>query len=331
MAEPTNDAELSYEQYSTEFVDTSLGTEEELSDTTIRTALGAGQLIGYVQKYGEPLVQITKDLQVAEDHAYGEYTIELRTTPTELIDEGDWKARRRALQVAIWAIEVRHGGKALASETWRGYETVIINTDHQIMKVPNGGVARAGRQSTVGVPAAGIGAGASLQDRAVGRLCSHVALPWYRDEFTADQAVATLPARQQIGYALVMSAIQQLATIWLDYPGALSLLNAKNAWTVRPRTPPVRILHTFDQDELDTALNAILNRPAPSEKLATQWEAARAHIVEGRPMGGHPLPDSAINGQQAMLFEYRTAPYEEYPHAFWKKGELTDKDFPEQG
>ena len=42
MAEPTNDAELSYEQYSTEFVDTSLGTEEELSDTTIRTALGAG-------------------------------------------------------------------------------------------------------------------------------------------------------------------------------------------------------------------------------------------------------------------------------------------------
>src|SRR5262249_19780293 len=159
------------------------------------------------------------------------------------------------LQVAIWAIEVHRGGKKLTTETWRGYETVIINADHQIIKVPSDGVAPAGRQSTVGVPAARIGALASAHDRFLGRLAENVTLPWYKAAFTADPAVATLSVPEKIGYALVMSAIQQLATIWLDYPGALSLLNAKNAWTVRPRTPPVRILNTFGHNELDTAIN----------------------------------------------------------------------------
>lgn len=338
VMEPMNDAEQSYRQYKTEFAGTSLGTEEELGDTTIRTAAGAGQLIGYVQKNGDPLVQITRDLQVAEEKpSHGHYTIELRTTPTELYDKADWLDRRRALQVAIWAIDSSRGGKPLAEGTWRGYETVILNQDHQIMTVPHGGVAGAGQQSTVGVQAAGIGADSGQLNRGTGHLCPHLTLPWYSDEFAHDEAMAGRPAREQIGYALVISAIQQLATIWQRYTGkltrleVLSLLDSKNFWDVRPRTPPIRILDTFDGDGASLALGAILSREIPRKDLAGQWHNAVVHITKALPMGGHALPDSSIDGEPAMLFEYRHAPDQEYPWAFWQRGELTDASFPEHG
>jgi hypothetical protein len=46
------------------------------------------------------------------------------------------------------------------------------------------------------------------------------------------------------------------------------------------------------------------------------WNTARDHIIQARPIGGHPLPAATINGTKAMLFEYRQAPVNQYPYAF---------------
>jgi hypothetical protein len=39
-----------------------------------------------------------------------------------------------------------------------------------------------------------------------------------------------------------------------------------------------------------------------------------------------PLDDAELSYRQ-----YRTAPDKDYPYAFWQKGQLTDKDFPDHG
>ena len=128
-----------------------------------------------------------------------------------------------------------------------------------------------------------------------------------------------------------MSAILKLAEIWTRYPGGLNLLEAKNAWVVRPRTPPVSILDSFDNDSLDTAMAVIGKAALPawanqkvSRPVDGTWAAARDHILHARPMGGHVPPLALINGGGAMLFEYRDAPVNDYPYAFWTKGEQLD-------
>lgn len=339
MAEHLNDDAISAQCYRTAFAGPSLGTEEELGDTTIKMRPESSQIVGIVRHAttGDALVLITRDLQVASRPPYGVYAIELRTTPTEMNAPEGWELRRRALQVAIWAIEDRKGG-ALTNDEYRTYKTEILVADHEIFSVPTGGVAGSGKQSTVGVPAAEIGAAASAKDRALGKVHQHLTLPWYADQFTGDHAVSGHTDREKIGYAIVLSAILQLAVVWSAYPGRLNLLEAKNLWVVRPRTPPITILASFGPHHAEEAIAAIRTAKVPgwaaqktSANIGEVWEKARDHIIGSLPMGGHFLPDATVNGAPAMLFEYRQAPASEYPHAFWAKGELTFADFPDDG
>ncbi len=339
QAEARDEADIA-RHYRTTFNGPSMGTEEEPSGAVIRMRTSASNLIGLVRHIAsqEVLVLITRDIQVGADDTdkpYGMYAIELRTTPTEARTgqppgQDGWDLRRRALQIAIWAIE-NYPGKPLASEDYAGYRTEIANPDHTIHAVPPGGITDAGRQLTVGIPADAIGTRVTQNKRAAGTIHPLLTLPWYQDRFTADPAAAALYDREKVGYALVMSEILNLAVIWTRYPGRLNQLEAKNAWVVRPRTPPIVVIESFTttQAATDTAVTAIRDAGIPSwadeatrNLIGYTWGPARQHIITGKPMGGHPPPDSTINGSTVMLFEYRQGPVTDYPYAFWRNGEF---------
>jgi len=318
--------------YRSDFSGPSLGTEEELAKTLIEMPVKASNSVVALIRYtvtGEVLVLITRDIG-AEGPERGRYTIELRTTPTEMSDDAGWHRRRRALKVAIWGIEEASKTKdKLKAGEYERLKSEITNPDHQIVEVPLGGVALTGKQSTVGIPEAQIGAGVTVQQRAQGKLHPLLWLPWYRDQFTSDVAVAGLDEREKIGYALVMSAVLKLADIWTRWPDALNRLEAKNAWVVRPRTPPINILDSFEMASIDVAMAAVNTAALPvwaDPQLGTTWADAREHIIRARPMGGHPLPLALIHGGGAMLFEYREAPVNDYPFAFWAKDEYLEFD-----
>jgi hypothetical protein len=337
MSHPLDDTAVSHANYRKEFASASLGTEEELNATILMNR-NAASVVGVVKaESGEVLVEITKDIEKANYGTRGEFTIELRTTPTEMVATAGWVDRTKALQVAVWAIE-NNRGKALLTEEYRSYRTVISNPKHEIGSVPTGGISGAGSQATVGVEAAEIGATANPKDRANGRLHPQVTLPWYIDRFAEDSQVDTLAAREKIRCAMVMSAVLQLARIWAKYPtNPVNLLDAKNAWTVRPRTPPIEILDTFSAGSAVTAKAAIEAWALPdwadetgSIPSGKNWTDARQHILAGRPMGGHNPPAATINGRRAMLFEYRAPSPSQFDQAFWTKDMWRGSDFPEE-
>ncbi len=104
----------------------------------------------------------------------------------------------------------------------------------------------------------------------------------------------------------------------------------KNAWQVRPRTPPVKVLDIFQQDRKDAVKQAFASSAPPAvddKPTAEDWKKYVGWITDGRSLDGHTPPDSTINGTPAMLFEYRTAPAETYPYAFWQPGEWTIDTF----
>ena len=130
--------------------------------------------------------------------------------------------------------------------------------------------------------------------------------------------------REQVAYALLMSAILKLATIWHAHgKNSVNNVNVKNAWVLRPRTPPIKILDTFGSKEAAATLrDQIKKRGRPSwvnqeqGPTTSNWDDAREHILDAKSMGGHQPPAATINGQPAVLFEYRTAP-DRYEDAFW--------------
>ena len=345
MTQPFDDSAAANEYYNRAFDGVSVGIEEELSGAAVKMPRGAGQLIGVVSSSeGDPLVLITKDLYVG-DAPDGEpkYTIELRTTPAVIgSDTWEWMERRRARQVAISAIQ-RAKNKALETETWGGYKIKILNPNHVVCQLPDSGtITGADRQSTVGVRAADIGAHVSPEERSIGTLHQYVRLPWYNDALRNDPATSDFDEREKTGYALVISAILKLVTLphprdgegHLDTTALLPVNNteAKNAWKVRPRTPPVKIFDTFTKGHKLTAIEA-LNKLAMPENVKSltpkKWSAARAVMIVAQTLGGHPPPDATISDEPAMLFEYRTAPVEDYPYAFWKSGEYEIKQYSE--
>ena len=96
-------------------------------------------------------------------------------------------------------------------------------------------------------------------------------------------------------------------------------------------TPPIVVIESFTttQAATDTAVTAIADAGIPSwadeatrNLIGYTWGPARQHIITGKPMGGHPPPDSTINGSTVMLFEYRQGPVNDYPYAFWRNGEF---------
>jgi hypothetical protein len=335
--------------YRRRFSDSSWGTEEELSGPRIMSRKDADQLIAVVanSKTSEVLVLITKDLQVGTAGDYGVYTIELRTTPTEKFrpptakedtatEKDEWLDRRRALQAAIWAVE-NAKDRALdpARDNYSTYSFTICNPDHRIIGAAS--ITESGKQITLGVPAKAIGEAASGDDRKAGKL--HPDLPrlsWYNDEFTNDSSVANFTPQEKIRYALVISAILRLATLQSGTDILVNNAGAKNEWGVRPRTPIIQILDSFDDDDRKfRAQLVIMLRDVPTVTLKDdegvqvttelvsgfKWQLAKAYIIFKRPLGGHWCPDAVIGGDPVMLFEDRIPTPNDYPNAFWVHGQ----------
>jgi hypothetical protein len=160
----------------------------------------------------------------------------------------------------------------------------------------------------------------------------HVQVPWYRDQFTADHAVADFALAEQVAYAFLMSAVLKLTQLPRDKKGEVRLYQVlvKNAWQVRPRTPPLKILDIFTPGRQDAIKQAVAKSTTPkvtNPPTETDWSKFVEWITDGRSLGGHKPPDTTINDTTAMLFEYRTAPVDQYPSAFWKYGEWTTDTF----
>jgi hypothetical protein len=316
----------------------SLGTEEELRGASIKMKMTADRIVGVVSKGATPLVLITRDMKIQKLAGdYREYTIELRTTPTQIpgpnMPRAEWEDRRRALQVAIWAIESRTQSP-LVNDDWRGFQTYIRNSDHSFAKSSSIGITGSDKQATFGIPAGAIVA-ASQNDRTAGQLHPYVQVPWYLDQFTGDHAVAGFTAAEQVAYAFLMSAALKLTRLpreKIREKTEVYLYRApvKDAWRVRPRTPPVKILDIFLEDRKQAVKQALADSAPPAvakPPTVEDWAKYVGWITDGRSLGGHTPPDSAVNGTLAMLFEYRTAPVGQYPYAFWQPDEWTTDTF----
>lgn len=313
--------------YRTAFASASLGTEEELP-ATIQLMTTDWSLFGVVSRIDDPevLVQITKDLQVSALGDLGEYTIELRTTPTELSDQAGWRERRLALQALISTIEKNVGGH-LSSKAAGAYRITIFNPGNLIRSVTDGTVKGTAKHATVGVAAAEIGTGVTLDDRQrLRKVHPLLTLPWYAERFTADPGLLALEDREKVSYAFVMSAVLKLAQIWTRYPDRLHLLEAKSMWDVLPRTPPVQILNSLRPVASTAARRMVTNRAVPAWAAdwgqvpsAEVWEKARRHILAEGEMGGHPPAAATVGGRPAMLFEYRAGIPDTFADAWWKR------------
>jgi hypothetical protein len=321
--------------YRRDFTGPSIGTEEELSGINIKMKYTSERLVGVVRKGPANLVLITRDMPVkAHEGDYREYTIELRTTPTEAPAQGpdstEWTDRRRALQVAIWAIE-NYLDSPLPDDDWHGFQTTIYNSDHSFARTSQT-ITNSDKQATFGVPTAAI-VSAGAADRATGQLHPNVLLPWYLDQFAHDPAVAGFTSAEQVAYAFLMSAALQLTRLPRNpETGAFNpyTSEAKNEWKVRPRTPPVKVVGIFQQGRQD-AVKAAVNSSAPpavtKPPTLADWQLCTRWITEGKLLGGHEPMDITINNAPGMLFEYRSAPTERYPHAFWKYAEWKPSNF----
>ncbi|WP_027343116.1 hypothetical protein [Hamadaea tsunoensis] len=320
------DVRSSHERYRKLFTSISLGTEEELSDAKVDMDVAASSILGVVRRTGdtEVLLEITRDIG-AENETQGRYTIELRTTPTELSDDTGWDHRVHAVAYAVFQIE-NSKDRPINPNPYGAYEMELFNVDHSIYFPGAAKVTGTGRQVTVAIPATELGfdwAAMGPDHRRQGIVHEYVTLPWYIEDFTDDDLVEGLGARGRFAYAFLMSAIARLAGIWAQ-PKQLGLLNrlsVKNGWVVRPRTAPIRILDTLGGDTAALVRYAVGQRACPTidwpgatilsgslTAMAGTWNLAKAHILSGLPMGGHNPPAAFVGSSDALLFEYRTAP-----------------------
>jgi len=118
-------------------------------------------------------------------------------------------------------------------------------------------------------------------------------------------------------------------TAWLvRHRRTLNLLAAKTMWEVVPKTPPARILAAMRPAARTAADAAIGGRAVPAwagdwgsgnVPSAQTWGEARVHILGEGPMGGHAPAASTVNGQPAMVFEYRANLPDAFAHAWWHR------------
>jgi len=325
MTEPIYDEVPTYENYDDDFDDYSLGTEEELYGPAITVAAAAPKLIAVVRnnRTGKALVEVTKDLQIEGTKTY---TIELRTTPAELTNADGWWQRRKALVHAIAAVDRR----TLACDDWDFCRMEIRNPDYTITPSPDKEVKKTGRQATIGLPIGEIGAGRTAAQLNGGALHAHLTLPWYRHDFEGNTDLTGFSPAERIFFALLQSAALKLAQIVQTYGKYIATGPAKDAWEVRPRTPPRKLFGSSSEGvqyialdvlrSMDTPPASRLGEPVP---CVQSWVVARDHIAAGSGLGGSRLPDCLVNNQSVALFEYRKP--EGIPaafgHAFWNKDE----------
>jgi len=325
VTDATYDEVPTYENYDDDFDGYSLGTEEELYGPAIRVAAAAPKLVAVVRHNGtgKVLVEVTKDLQIEGTKTY---TIELRTTPTELTNLDGWFQRRKALVHAIAAVD----RGTLVCEDWDFCHMEIRNQDYAIMPSPDKEVKRTGRQATIGLPIGEIGAGRSAAQLGLGGVHEYLTLPWYRHEFEGNTDLTSFSPTERIFFALMQSAALKLAQIVQTQGIHIATASAKDAWEVRPRTPPRKLFDSSSGAVRFIALDVLGSMDAPPASRLGElppslqnWVLARNHIVDGSGLGGSYLPDCLVNNQSAALFEYRKplGIPAAFGHAFWRKDE----------
>jgi hypothetical protein len=312
------------EYYNTDFMSTSFGTEQELSGVTIKMPqAGLPNIVAVVLYEGVALVVITKDVE--QENAPNTHTIELRTTPAELDDEQAWFKRLQAMWMAVDYVSK----KRESLEEDDPYEGFGIEVLIPGASLSGGKAGDGGRQATVGILACELGTGMTDAEVDGGHLHEHLDLPWYVHSFSA-----MLPSRareERIAFAVMMSATLKLASIWSsknEYARKVNLLEVKNLWQVRPRTPFSKIYEAFpgiENEMLDASMAYRLPNLLPADwgsctnkiPSAEMWKAAYSLVFAGGHLGGHAPPDVKIQYEPALLFEYRSLAVTQFDGKFW--------------
>lgn len=270
------------------------------------------------------------------------HTIELVTYPSEISDTAAVESRKEAM---LWLAKefTDHINQSnhqslphLVSDD--GRFTLVISNSKHLIAAGNGtsidaqgktiGMTPSGQQATMAISAKEFGTSSSSEIRLL------ESAPWYqaglRDEFLANAKNTTLddPATAQNVYAYLTSVYSKTADLAKEYgiyindwdpasegfsPNAQGLTDpkVKNAWSILPRTKPVRML------ELLSAEDSRYVRQQIAEKLkGTYSESLAKNVFEyfqyGGEVAGHGINNATTGSVQqpepAVLFEFRSVP-----------------------
>ncbi|HFG1719727.1 TPA: MARTX multifunctional-autoprocessing repeats-in-toxin holotoxin RtxA [Vibrio cholerae] len=270
------------------------------------------------------------------------HTIELVTYPSEISDTAAVESRKEAM---LWLAKefTDHINQSnhqslphLVSDD--GRFTLVISNSKHLIAAGNGtsidaqgktiGMTPSGQQATMAISAKEFGTSSSSEVRLL------ESAPWYqaglRDEFLANAKNTTLddPAIAQNVYAYLTSVYSKTADLAKEYgiyindwdpssegfsPNAQGLTDpkVKNAWSILPRTKPVRML------ELLSAEDSRYVRQQIAEKLkSTYSESLAKNVFEyfqyGGEVAGHGINNATTGSVQqpepAILFEFRSVP-----------------------
>ncbi|EGQ9984379.1 MARTX multifunctional-autoprocessing repeats-in-toxin holotoxin RtxA [Vibrio cholerae] len=270
------------------------------------------------------------------------HTIELVTYPSEISDTAAIESRKEAM---LWLAKefTDHINQSnhqslphLVSDD--GRFTLVISNSKHLIAAGNGtsidaqgktiGMTPSGQQATMAISAKEFGTSSSPEVRLL------ESASWYqaglRDEFLANAKNTTLddPATAQNVYAYLTSVYSKTADLAKEYgiyindwdpasegfsPNAQGLTDpkVKNAWSILPRTKPVRML------ELLSAEDSRYVRQQIAEKLkGTYSESLAKNVFEyfqyGGEVAGHGINNATTGSVQqpepAILFEFRSVP-----------------------
>lgn len=270
------------------------------------------------------------------------HTIELVTYPSEISDTAAIESRKEAM---LWLAKefTDHINQSnhqslphLVSDD--GRFTLVISNSKHLIAAGNGtsidaqgktiGMTPSGQQATMAISAKEFGTSSSSEIRLL------ESAPWYqaglRDEFLANAKNTTLddPVTAQNVYAYLTSVYSKTADLAKEYgiyindwdpasegfsPNAQGLTDpkVKNAWSILPRTKPVRML------ELLSAEDSRYVRQQIAEKLkGTYSESLAKNVFEyfqyGGEVAGHGINNATTGSVQqpepAILFEFRSVP-----------------------
>ncbi|MDV2406019.1 actin cross-linking domain-containing toxin [Vibrio cholerae] len=256
------------------------------------------------------------------------HTIELVTYPSEISDTAAVESRKEAM---LWLAKefTDHINQSnhqslphLVSDD--GRFTLVISNSKHLIAAGNGtsidaqgktiGMTPSGQQATMAISAKEFGTSSSSEVRLL------ESAPWYqaglRDEFLANAKNTTLddPATAQNVYAYLTSVYSKTADLAKEYgiyindwdpssegfsPNAQGLTDpkVKNAWSILPRTKPVRML------ELLSAEDSRYVRQQIAEKLkSTYSESLAKNVFEyfqyGGEVAGHGINNATTGSVQ---------------------------------
>lgn len=291
-----------------------IGVEQEISGYKLRCLDSDRGIIGDVRKSGNVLVEFTTDMG-----SHGEYTIELRTTPSEKSKEENINDRNVAMDIIVSAIK-KAGNDARSVDEKdvdskykdEGFSISIMKHKHTIFREGDGRISFA-NQVSLGVP---IDALAEEGDADVALIRSNAI--WYQNgvegiDFEGQNFEEKGKSEQ--AYRMVSSIIKFLSEMLrgageesVDEENNISMNiydpSQKNKWGVLPRTPPWDWLKSLKEGD-QSKVKKILKDRFSGDKYCI---AAYNHIIYRKSLAGHQVPPAEINGKQSAIFEFRTVP-----------------------